>query len=577
MKSDQLSKEEKRRLKKLKGRASSTSGNSPGITSFEEALEFRSLLKKSDTDDNFGPSINHVQNSGKCTYQGLCWKQTEGIDHQKLIQSILFGFGDTDHNGHDCMAGKTNKKRKITKDRESAIPSWCRLHNAAMTENISVIEFSISGLVENTALLMPSHRLGDKKVNTNETDESSMEAQFILGKLVSENGYHCKRALPMRCTLFQGDRPRHPTDLLMYVEPNTKSSKKLKVSTNGYSNKSQKNIYELLEGLTLTTKSMKREGYPLNCDPESDKKYVSTHLIRKNESQDSKLHANPEIFAIDCEMVRTCEGAEGVELARITLLQFCPTTEDPEKYVVALDELVKPRNKITDYLTKWSGINASMMEGVQTTLQNIQAKLLSIICKDDILIGQSLENDLKACRLVHLKVIDTAVLFRSECGRKHSLKHLSAVLLKKRIQNDEKNGHCSEEDATAALLLAIRRARLGDSFQINVKPERRNIFGVIANMRRKADEDQPSYLRYNRGPIVCLGPNDWIKEHVGSHGLVNVLQCDNISSSTTKAIVSYLRPNGRRASILWSRLSIDTSQLDTKAATDKIDNIIVSE
>jgi DNA polymerase III epsilon subunit-like protein len=584
--SNQLSKKEKGKLKKLKGRASSPGTNSPGITNIEDALELRSLLKKSNSDDTFGPSVHHVQYDPSKSQDPHNWKQTEGSDHRHLIQSLLLGFWQSGNNGQDNNNNK-NKKRKSTRDNDVCIPSWCRLHNGALVENISVIEFSISASGDDATLLMPSHRLRFNKTNESATDKSSIyqddEEQCILAKLVSEKGFKGKRALPMSCKLFQGDRPRHITDLLMYLEPKPKSNKKSKTKLKAEEGPDVDNedqyidIFEMLESLTMTTQRMRKEGYPMKCNPESDHKYVSTYLKRDQKAQDPNPASTPIIFAIDCEMVRTSEGPEGIELARVTLLQFCPTIAEPEKYVVVLDELVKPTNQITDYLTKWSGITASMMEGATTRLEHVQAKLLSIICEDDILIGQSTENDLKACRLIHMKVIDTAILFQSEGGRKHSLKHLSAVLLKKKIQNDQSNGHCSEEDAAAALLLAVRRARLGDGFQIHGKIGKKNIFGVISNMRRKPNEVQPSYLRYNRGPIVCLGPNDWIQEHVGSQCLVNALQCDNISSSATKAIASYLRPSGRRASILWSRLSIDSSDPDGKTANDKIDHVIVSE
>ena len=43
---------------------------------------------------------------------------------------------------------------------------------------------------------------------------------------------------------------------------------------------------------------------------------------------------------------------------------------------VLLDELVRPPNPITDYLTQHSGITPAMMEGVTTTLANVQVPLV---------------------------------------------------------------------------------------------------------------------------------------------------------------------------------------------------------
>ena len=54
-------------------------------------------------------------------------------------------------------------------------------------------------------------------------------------------------------------------------------------------------------------------------------------------------------------------------------------------------------------------------------MEEIQVALLGFICKEDIVVGHSLENDLHALRLSHPRVIDTAVLFRTD-GRKHALR-----------------------------------------------------------------------------------------------------------------------------------------------------------
>jgi len=306
-----------------------------------------------------------------------------------------------------------------------------------------------------------------------------------------------------------------------------------------------------------------------DCDSNQPPSYVSTCLPRNELPQGS----SPKIYAIDCEMVRTTER---FELARISLLQLCPTMEEPEKYKVVLDVLVKPKNNVLDYVTKYSGITASMLENVSTTLEEVQASLLAIIYKNDIIIGQSLENDLKALRIVHMNVIDTAVLFRSDGGRKHSLKHLSAVLLQKKIQDDPLLGHCSEEDAAAALLLAVRRGRLGDGFKVHERGGRKNLFSVITRMRREPEEKQSGFLKANRGPLVCIGPNEWIRDHVASQSIVNALQCEDIASSAVNAVTSYLRPGGRRASLLWSKLSIDRAEIDADAANAKVDAVIVS-
>lgn len=51
------------------------------------------------------------------------------------------------------------------------------------------------------------------------------------------------------------------------------------------------------------------------------------------------------------------------------------------------------------------------MQGVTTTLAQIQQRILSFVGPDTLLVGHSLENDLRVLKLVHLKNLDTAILY----------------------------------------------------------------------------------------------------------------------------------------------------------------------
>jgi RNA exonuclease 1 len=148
-----------------------------------------------------------------------------------------------------------------------------------------------------------------------------------------------------------------------------------------------------------------------------------------------------------------------------------------------------------------------MLQSVETRIEDIQVRLLSMIDEDDILVGHSLENDLRALRMVHDKIIDTAVLFRGANGRKFSLKHLSNVLLQRKIQCGTL-GHCSTEDAEAALALALRRARRGDSFQLKENSSRQNIFSTFQKINRESNGqgyDAEVFAERNDRSCVCIG------------------------------------------------------------------------
>jgi len=74
---------------------------------------------------------------------------------------------------------------------------------------------------------------------------------------------------------------------------------------------------------------------------------------------------------------------------------------------------------LNDFFRRWSGITAEALEGVSTTLADVQKEILKHLSppsntsqqKCPILLGHSLESDLYALRLAHPRVIDTALLF----------------------------------------------------------------------------------------------------------------------------------------------------------------------
>lgn len=127
-----------------------------------------------------------------------------------------------------------------------------------------------------------------------------------------------------------------------------------------------------------------------------------------------------------------CYTRTGFELTRITVVNF------DEK--VVYDSLVKPDSEVVDYNTTYSGITAEQLDNVKTSIREVQAVLLSMFHADSILIGHSLESDMKVVKLLHDKIVDTSMLFPHKMGfpKKRALKTLCIENLKKIIQESGK-------------------------------------------------------------------------------------------------------------------------------------------
>lgn len=182
---------------------------------------------------------------------------------------------------------------------------------------------------------------------------------------------------------------------------------------------------------------------PDKLDDDALENFVTTKNV-KSQNKTEK----PNFYALDCEMVNTTVG---IEIVRVTVINH----EGKEVY----ESKVKPFNPILDYKSKYSGITEDCLKHCSKRLPDVQLDLLKIFDKDSILIGHSLESDLKALKMVHCNVVDTSIIYPHKYGPpyKWGLKFLCEQHLQRIIQSEE--GHDSMEDALASLDLVWKKLK----------------------------------------------------------------------------------------------------------------------
>ncbi|KAL6749604.1 ribonuclease H-like domain-containing protein [Haematococcus lacustris] len=165
---------------------------------------------------------------------------------------------------------------------------------------------------------------------------------------------------------------------------------------------------------------------------------------------------------MDCEMVGV--GPDGLRsaLARVAVV-------NSEGHVL-LDRFVRPKERVVDYRTQYSGVRPADLHGPQVLeLEAAQAQVAALL-KGRMLVGHGLQNDLKALLLDHPRkdMRDTAryppLMRRLGPGRKakpRALRHLAAELLGLDIQSGE---HSPVDDARAALYLYLRLRQEWEAF-----------------------------------------------------------------------------------------------------------------
>ncbi|RLN10137.1 hypothetical protein BBJ28_00018413 [Nothophytophthora sp. Chile5] len=256
---------------------------------------------------------------------------------------------------------------------------------------------------------------------------------------------------------------------------------------------------------TLSLAEMRQHGYPMDVEEEQRQleeategntrdRYVATKprptvtaaaLADDDQTEDmdtdepvketsSQEAGGAFAYALDCEM---CETDLGMELTRVTVVDI--------QGAIVYDQLVKPQSTIINYHTEFSGISEETLRHTKCILADVQRDLLTrFLFTDTLLVGHSLTSDLRALRIVHLKIADTAILYPHQRGFpfRTSLKYLTKTFLKKDIQMKVQAGHDSAEDAIAAMDLLVLKVREGPWFGI---PESSSSSGAFDSMLDK--------------------------------------------------------------------------------------------
>ncbi|KAI9921425.1 hypothetical protein PsorP6_001799 [Peronosclerospora sorghi] len=269
-------------------------------------------------------------------------------------------------------------------------------------------------------------------------------------------------------------------------------------------------------------------------DAQAAAEFVSTKALPHGQTR------SPDelLLALDCEMCRTTKG---LELARLTLI------DANEK--VLLDEYVRPKNPIVDYCTQYSGITREIMEATSTRLADIQARFLSLVSADAILVGHSIENDLQALRVLHRRIIDTACLYPHPKGPpfRSALRFLTTRFLCRAIQTGS-DGHCSVEDAIATLQLAQLKIKHGPMFpSLESEYKQKKVVNELARANKSVlIVDSKRSCRSLSGGSACVLPRESSRDivqtvvHQLTTGFPPHLTWSRVRSVKRSEIVTYV-------------------------------------
>ncbi|KAJ7762487.1 ribonuclease H [Mycena metata] len=386
-------------------------------------------------------------------------------------------------------------------------PNWLRINDSSLIQK--VVTLLIPGLTPELLGLPPLPTSATSNPNVPlaiplPTPGSSSALPFIASTF--------SHACPTRAP---GDQTRMHSILTAFFQgPITSAELKKRVATQTDSQRTrEKDPAQYL----LTLEQMVENEYPIPSyvaevfqKPDG---WIETPQEQKPSLLDGPVKARRAVYCIDCEM---CLTEDGKELTRVCLIDF-------QSGIVVYDQLVKPSKPILDYLTRWSGITAEQLGPVTTTLAQVQAHILRLLSPPaanpfsatsssstpyltPILVGHSLESDLKALKLCHPMCIDTAVLYHHPRGRplKPGLAWLTKKWCGREIQTGGEGGHDPEEDARACLELLQKKIEAGPGFG-EFKTDYESIFERMGRSTKRGVEKHRSAVVDIGNPAVMHG------------------------------------------------------------------------
>ncbi|XP_048132204.1 small RNA degrading nuclease 3-like [Rhodamnia argentea] len=176
--------------------------------------------------------------------------------------------------------------------------------------------------------------------------------------------------------------------------------------------------------------------------PSYEEEWVVTKLKKK-----SKVMRSTDVVAVDCEMVLCEDGTEAC-------VRVCVVDRSLK---VKLNEFVNPGKAIADYRTEITGIVAADLDGIKCSLSDVQKSMKKLLSHGTIIVGHSLNGDLRALKLDHARVIDTSYIFQypdASFQRKPSLNNLCKSVLGYEVRAKGAPHNCLD-DASAVMKLVL--------------------------------------------------------------------------------------------------------------------------